>query len=221
MGMNHLEEIDTLARIARPHWGVITNTGTAHIGEVGGFEKIIDAKLELASHLSEGRLFAGVTHVSFARRLTELHGIRLESVVEKHIANELGKQKLNSLVFHAHQRDLNHLDVRWSAEKKAHTAALPVFGNHFASNFLVAARVARAMGLSWDAIKRTGATLHLPGMRCETLSTPTGTTFLLDCYNANYDSTLGLINTLMAFRIPRVKRKKTSVPRARRHARTW
>ncbi len=38
MGMNHLEEIDYLTKIALPDIAAITNIGTAHIGELGSRE---------------------------------------------------------------------------------------------------------------------------------------------------------------------------------------
>src|SRR5699024_9852413 len=46
MGMNNRGEIETLASIARPTIGVITNIGTAHIGNLGSRENILAAKLE-------------------------------------------------------------------------------------------------------------------------------------------------------------------------------
>lgn len=48
MGMNHTGEISYLTQIARPHMGIITNIGTAHIGNLGSQEAIFAAKLELA-----------------------------------------------------------------------------------------------------------------------------------------------------------------------------
>ena len=46
MGMNHLEEIDYLTKIALPDIAAITNIGTAHIGELGSRENILQAKME-------------------------------------------------------------------------------------------------------------------------------------------------------------------------------
>lgn len=47
MGMNHPGEIRKLNECARVDIGVITNVGTAHIGELGSRENIARAKLEL------------------------------------------------------------------------------------------------------------------------------------------------------------------------------
>ena len=53
MGMNHLGEISRLAKIARPTIGVITNVGTAHIGNLGSRENILKAKLEMLEGMAE------------------------------------------------------------------------------------------------------------------------------------------------------------------------
>lgn len=47
MGMNHSGEISVLTKIAKPTMAVITNVGTAHIGELGSRENILKAKLEI------------------------------------------------------------------------------------------------------------------------------------------------------------------------------
>jgi len=51
MGANHLGEIAQYCAIARPTHGIITNIGTAHIGEFGGRENLIRAKSELFDFL--------------------------------------------------------------------------------------------------------------------------------------------------------------------------
>jgi len=52
LGMNAKGEIRRLCEIAQPTHGVITNIGSAHIGELGGFDAIRGAKLEILPGLS-------------------------------------------------------------------------------------------------------------------------------------------------------------------------
>ena len=53
MGMNHFGELSTLTKIAKPTVAVITNVGTAHIGNLGSRENILKAKLEILEGLDK------------------------------------------------------------------------------------------------------------------------------------------------------------------------
>lgn len=51
MGANHLKEIEFLANIALPDYGLITNFGKAHLEGFGSLEGVIKGKSELYDHL--------------------------------------------------------------------------------------------------------------------------------------------------------------------------
>lgn len=51
MGANHPKEIETLANIACPNYGIITNIGKAHLEGFGSFEGVIKTKNELYCYL--------------------------------------------------------------------------------------------------------------------------------------------------------------------------
>ena len=53
MGMNHLNEISYLSKIAEPDIAVISNIGTSHIGNLGSRENILKAKLEILDGLKK------------------------------------------------------------------------------------------------------------------------------------------------------------------------
>ena len=57
MGMNHLGEISKLSRCLHPNIGIITNIGTAHIGNLGSRKNIAKAKLEITDGMVNGLLF--------------------------------------------------------------------------------------------------------------------------------------------------------------------
>ena len=51
LGMNHPGEIDSLAAIAQPSIGAITQVARAHLGPMGGLDAIAQAKGELLDHI--------------------------------------------------------------------------------------------------------------------------------------------------------------------------
>ena len=55
VGMNHIGEISELSRALHPDISVITNIGTAHIGNLGSREAIADAKLEIEDGMNDGK----------------------------------------------------------------------------------------------------------------------------------------------------------------------
>ena len=55
-GMNHLGEISVLSQATSPDIAIITNIGTAHIGNLGNREMIAKAKLEIKDGMSDGSI---------------------------------------------------------------------------------------------------------------------------------------------------------------------
>lgn len=56
LGMNHLKEISYLSKICKPDYAVITNIGTAHIGNLGSRKNIFKAKMEIIDGMEQGYL---------------------------------------------------------------------------------------------------------------------------------------------------------------------
>lgn len=52
LGMNHLKEISYLSKMCNPNYGIITNIGSAHIGNLGSKKNILKAKLEILDGLN-------------------------------------------------------------------------------------------------------------------------------------------------------------------------
>lgn len=77
MGDNHEGEIKMLCEIARPTHGLITNIGRDHIGEAGGFEANVRAKLELYEFFknSGGKNFLNTSDERLVSNSDELENI--------------------------------------------------------------------------------------------------------------------------------------------------
>ena len=54
-GMNHIGEISEISHAIKPNISVITNVGTAHIGNLGSREMIAKAKLEIEDGMLDGK----------------------------------------------------------------------------------------------------------------------------------------------------------------------
>ena len=64
MGANHSGEIDTLAHIASPDFGLITNIGKAHLEGFGSFEGVINTKTELYRYIKQSGEFVFVNRAN-------------------------------------------------------------------------------------------------------------------------------------------------------------
>ena len=69
MGMNQRGEIAPLARLARPHVGVITTIGTAHVGNLGSEDAIAEEKGDILAGIAPGGTLVLPADSRFATRL--------------------------------------------------------------------------------------------------------------------------------------------------------
>ena len=84
MGMNHLNEIEPLSRLARPHLAVITNVGPVHIEFFKNEEEIALAKSEIFAGLESGGVALinrDNSHFEFLKKRAEICGIWEEDIL--------------------------------------------------------------------------------------------------------------------------------------------
>ena len=179
MAMRARGEIAALARIARPHIGVVTNVGAAHLETLGSIEEVARAKGEMFGGLGpEGvavlpaddpLITAQVEAASVpeARRLT--FGARAAGDVR-------------TLDFVAAGAD--GAVVRYAVRGTPVVVRLPLAGAHNARNAGAALAVALGAGVSPQAAAAELARVELPAHRAAVI--PAGGRMILDdCYNAN------------------------------------
>ncbi len=178
MGMNHFGEISTLTKIAKPTIAVITNVGTAHIGNLGSRENILKAKLEILEGLSKD----GTVVINNDNDL--LHKWYLENkdnynIVTYGIENDSMEKA----------QDINYLESSSKYNlKNEGIIEVPVGGEAFVYNSLAAISVGKTLGISMDKIKQGILKFELTKMRLDVQKSSKGYTIINDCYNANYDS---------------------------------
>lgn len=191
MGMRGLNEIDQLARISSPTYGVITNIGHAHQELLGSQEKIAQAKAELLSHLPYD---GGVVLNASDRDILKpwLSNIRCRCVwVGKKSgvdlwAQDVEENKTEGLSFALNTKEGDRFFVK-----------IPAHGKHNVDNVSAAVGIARQMGLNWNMIESGLLKLRLTPMRMEIkYNKEKGLQIIDDAYNANPDSMLAALDVL-------------------------
>ncbi|MBX7148862.1 UDP-N-acetylmuramoyl-tripeptide--D-alanyl-D-alanine ligase [bacterium] len=177
MGMNHFGEIDRLAEMAQPDYGLITNIGHAHLEGLGSIEGVAKAKGELFLRLSPKT--TAFVNADDARVLA------LPTQAQKIL---YGKNPKADIQLKKITYTPNGMEVVVE-HKKSFTYQLPFVGEYLAQNFLAASSVALTLGLTDDNIQRAILNFHPGKMRGEETKLKNGTILVVDCYNANPDST--------------------------------
>lgn len=181
MGANHPGEIDFLARIANPKFGLITNIGTAHIEGFGSRENIIQTKKALYDEVmrNEGHLFVnaqdellsqlveGYAHLSF-------YGVEAPAEVQGNVVDMT--PYLNISLF-------------------GKTVPTHLTGMYNLNNMLAAAAVGRFFGVAENDIAAAISEYEPSNNRSQVIRRGE-MTMIADFYNANPSSMFAALHNL-------------------------
>lgn len=171
MGMNNRGEISYLTDIARPTIGVITNVGTAHIGNLGSRENIMKAKLEITEGLS-GPLIVNTDNDIIYDNIEYIKS--LCDVITVSIDNESDYKAYDII---DNKFVVDGIEVESPVNNKA-----------FIYNSIVSYVVGKLCNVSANDIKNGISNMNLTGNRLEYKKYREGIILIDDTYNASLDS---------------------------------
>lgn len=187
MAMRGPGQIRRLVEIARPHIGVLTNIGTAHLESLGSIENIASAKSELLEGLPGSGVAVLNWDCPWVRRVA---GRTLSRIIRYGLEPGV---------------DVTAGEVQSRGEEGTHftlvvpggsaPVRLPVAGAHMVANALAAAAVGVAAGLMVDEIARGLGQAVLTGMRVQLVRRPE-LLIINDAYNANPQSMVAALSLL-------------------------
>lgn len=189
MGMNHRGEIRYLTKIGKPDVAVINNAGNAHLGELGSYEAIAEAKGEILEGL-------GATGVAILNA-----DDRFFSFWEK-LANgkKIIKFGLQSPadVTASYQLQTAGSALELDTPQGKVSIHLPVPGLHNVMNALAAIAAVLVLNVPLASVKVGLENFHSAKGRLQVLQGLQGATVIDDTYNANPASMKAAIDVLQA-----------------------
>lgn len=180
MGANHLGEIASYCKVAQPTHGMITNLGTAHIGEFGGRENLIRAKSELFDFIRKNN------GIVFINR-------------EDEVLNNMAKRFQAPVLFPADDFILKNSSpfVKYEDGRgKDHSTHL--VGKYNYMNASAAMAIGNFFGVTSESAHGAIDTYEPDNNRSQVIKIGSNTV-ILDAYNANPDSTSAALENLASF----------------------
>jgi UDP-N-acetylmuramoyl-tripeptide--D-alanyl-D-alanine ligase len=184
MGANHPGEIKTLADIALPDYGLITNVGTAHILGFGSFEGVIKTKCELYDNL---KMHNGTIFVNGSN-----HNIFPKSEGANRIVYGVDGSSLNASVESADP----FLKVKFS---NGYSAQTNLIGAYNLENVMAAACVGIHFGVDMPTIVSALENYKPSNNRSQFISTSSNK-LIVDAYNANPTSMKAALDNFISLK---------------------
>lgn len=187
MGMNNLGEIDYLSRIVKPNISVITNVGTAHIGNLGSRENILKAKLEIINGMDEN----GILVINNDNDLLHEYYLNNKKNIKTiGINNDSDVRAKDIKLFETHS------EFKIIYDGNAYDAICNVPGEVFVINSLIAFMVGILANISPEKILKGISNFELTKKRMDIVKLKNNITLIDDAYNANADSMKSSLNVL-------------------------
>ncbi|HEY0290095.1 MAG TPA: UDP-N-acetylmuramoyl-tripeptide--D-alanyl-D-alanine ligase [Pseudomonas sp.] len=193
LGASRIGEIAFTVSLTKPHVCVITNAGTAHVGEFGGPEKIVQAKGEIIDGLDAfGTAVLNLDDKAFDIWRTRAGDRKVLSFSMKNPAADLYASDLGIDARGCPAFTLN-------GPMGSASVQLNLLGAHNVTNAMAAAAAAHALGVSLQGIV-TGLSNVQPvkGRTVAQLAT-NGLRVIDDTYNANPTSVAAAVDILTSF----------------------
>lgn len=177
MGANHQKEIELLASIARPNYGVITNIGKAHLEGFGGIEGVKKGKGELYDYLKNNH------QVIFIQRNSEALNDLL-SDYKKFISygSDLSFDSCGNVAMD--QSEYLMVEIKKPFDIIIQTN---LTGSYNLDNVLAAVAIGNHFGISKEEIK-SAIENYQPSNQRSQIIRKEKCTIVLDAYNANPSS---------------------------------
>lgn len=189
MGMSNLGEISRLTKIAKPQVAVITNIGTAHIGNLGSRENILRAKLEVLEDLDED----GIVILNGDDEY--LWGAR-ENITHKTVYYGIENKNADYVAYDVKSDGIGST-FKLKINGTEYKFGISVVGVHHVYNALAAIICGLHFGMSIEDITQGVRDFTPSGMRQKEIKI--GDIKLIeDCYNASLDSMKSSLNVLSA-----------------------
>lgn len=195
MGARRAGDIATLVACAKPHVGILTNVGDAHVEIMGSRERLAETKWALFSHGARAVLNADDA-VSLERAAT-LAG-RPHWFAARDRGWDVDPHSRTTLLL-----GRNRL-IDADRDRVTEVAVdVNVPGAHNLANLAAAVAGALELGVELESIIATIPRLQMPAGRFESFAMPGGWRIIFDAYNANAS---GMIAALDAFVMEQAKR---------------
>ncbi|WP_406227409.1 UDP-N-acetylmuramoyl-tripeptide--D-alanyl-D-alanine ligase [Pseudomonas siliginis] len=193
LGASRLGEIAYTVGLTKPHVAILNNAGTAHVGEFGGPEKIVEAKGEIIEGLAaDGIAVLNLDDKAFGIWRTRAAG---RQVLTFALSNSEANFHASDLATDARGCPAFNLHTPEGSER----VQLNLLGTHNVANALAAAAAAHALGVSLFGIATgLGAVQPVKGRTVAQLA-KNGMRVIDDTYNANPTSMCAAVDILASF----------------------
>ncbi len=185
MGMNALGEIEEICRHFKPTRGLITNIGDAHMGKMGGKEKIYQAKKELFDSLAQRPSAEVALNVDdeWVRKAYDaaFAGKNPTTVTYSGLGNAADVRVLERRM----DPVTGELTLKLNIRGTQATIPFALFGLHQAHNIAAASAAALLFGLTPKQILERLPDLKSTTMRGELIALAEGKTLIDESYNSN------------------------------------
>ena len=199
MGAYRRGEIRDMARLVKPHIGVLTAIGPQHLERFGSIENIEKAKFELLEALDPDGIAIINNDDERIRRLAAAHALpnlRRYGIDPGNGPLDLAAESIthgpDGLSFTLVERNGTRTPVKTR-----------LIGRHNVSNILAATSVARADGVTWREIAGSIGRLQPVPHRLEVHTGPDGVTVIDDAYNSNPVGAFNALDAMAEFQAGR------------------